>query len=104
MVNQPDQLAEIGLPAQVNHSLQLRMMMPIFANLDELDLASEMVHYLLVSFRVPPLNRQIVLPSCRDNPERGILAGDFVDLGVPSLLLAGDMNVAPEDRGLYGQI
>src|SRR5260370_41915188 len=72
------------------------------ANLDELNPTPKMIDDLLVTLRLPPLNRQIVLATRCNNPKRCVLSGDFVDLRVPGLFLAGEMNIAFESSGLGG--
>ena len=83
VVNQPNELAQVGLPPQVDHSLEFWVMVPALADLNELDLPAKVVDDLLVSFRLPPFYGDIKFPAGYDNPERNVLAREFVHLRVP---------------------
>src|SRR2546427_12579310 len=50
------------------------------ADLCEKDFATKIIDYLLVSLGSPPFDGHIVFPPGRNDPERGILPGRFMDL------------------------
>jgi hypothetical protein len=60
-----------------------------------------MMDDLLITLGLPPFDRQIILAARRDNPKRDGLACDFVNLGIPGLLLIGEMNVTLKDGRFY---
>ncbi len=96
VINQPDELAQIGLTAQVDNTLQRRVMMPHRAHLDELNPVFEAVDDRLIPTNIPPLYRAIVFAPRADDPKRDVLPGDFVDLRVPGFLGRRKMNIAPK--------
>ena len=100
MIDQADQLPQGRLAAEVDYPIQLRVVMPALSYLDKLNSPSKMINNLLVTLRLPPFNCQIIFPSRRDDPKRDGRARDFVDLGVPGLLLLGEMNVTFKRRRL----
>ena len=83
VINQPHQLAQVGLPAQVHHAVESGMLVGQFADLDEEDFSTEMIHHFLVALRLPPFDGHVVFPPGGHNPEGNILTGQFMNLGVP---------------------
>src|SRR5258708_27797557 len=78
VIDQTDQLAKTCLPAQINHTVQFRMMISMAADLDESNFAAEMIHHLLIPFRLPPFERHIVFSAVGHHPEGRVLPRDFV--------------------------
>jgi hypothetical protein len=103
MMDEANQFAQRRLPAQVNNSVQSRMMMASLPDLDELDLATKVINYGLITLRSPPLDRYIVLASRGNDPERDFCARYLPDLRMPGALLLGEMNVPFERSRLYCQ-
>ena len=48
VVHEPDQLPQVGLPAQVDHPVEGRMVMSGLADLHELDAAAKVIDHLLI--------------------------------------------------------
>jgi hypothetical protein len=80
MVNEPHQLAEIGLASEIDYSIEFWMMVAKFADLHENDFAAKMIDHLLVSLGSPPFDGHVVFPSGGNDPERSILPGRFMNL------------------------
>jgi hypothetical protein len=80
MVNEPHQLPQTGLPAQIDDFLKTRVMMLIVSDLHELNFAAEMINDLLVTPRLPPLDGRVILSAGGDNPEWNGLPGQFLGL------------------------
>src|ERR1051325_5036571 len=100
MVNEAHQLAEIRLASEVDHAFEFRMMMAECADLYEKDFATKIIDYPLVSIGWPPFNGYIVLPPGCNDPERGPLAGHFMDLRVPGSFQVGEMDITFESGWL----
>ena len=96
MVNEPDQLAQRGLPAQVNRTLDPGMMIANGPNLHELHPAAKVIDHLLIPGWTPPLAGDVVLAPGGNDPKWEVAIGDFVDLGIPGFLAIGQMDVAAE--------
>src|SRR6516164_6465022 len=62
VVNQPNELAQVCFPPQVNHAIQLWVIVSTLADLHELYLPAKVIDYLLVAFGFPPLYRDVKLP------------------------------------------
>jgi hypothetical protein len=71
MVHQPNEVAQVGLADQVDHALQARVPVALFPALDKGNLSLEMIDDLLVTGRVPPLGREIIL-AARDNDPKAV--------------------------------
>src|SRR5882672_9960722 len=97
MVHQSDQLTKIGASAQINGSFQPGVMMIFSTYLNELDASPKMINDRLVTLRLPPFDRDIILSTRGHDPKRSIFSGDFVDLRVPSPFLIGQVNVTLEN-------
>jgi hypothetical protein len=103
MVDQTDQLSEIGPATQVDDPIEFRMIMSEFAHLNELDLAAKMIHYGLVALRFPPLYCEIVFPTRTNDPKGRHLSGKLTNLRVPCLLLRGEVDITSEYGRLNGE-
>ena len=71
------------MPAKINGSFQLRMVVSELSHLDEEDLSAKLIDHLLVAFCLPPFDRHIIFAPRSDDPEGRGLSGHFVHLGVP---------------------
>jgi len=80
VVNEANQLPQAGLAAQVNDAVQAGMVVSVLADLDKLNAAAKMVYDLLVAFRLPPFDGQVVLSSRANDPKRGVFPGNFMNL------------------------
>src|SRR3954453_13983212 len=74
--------------------------MALLADLDEVDLAREVVDHLLVTAVVPPLDRVVELPARGEDPVRRAGALLRLDLREPGLLLVREVDVSLEGDGL----
>ena len=83
VVDQPDQFPQAGLAAQIHDAAKPRVVMPLLTDLHEQDPILKMIHDLLEPIRTPPFDRGVVFAAGGDDPKRGVLAGDLVDLGIP---------------------
>lgn len=68
--------------------------MTSLSDLYKLNASGKMIDDLLVTPRIPPFGRVIVLAAGYDDPERGILSGNLLDLRHPGSFLAGKMYIA----------
>ena len=80
MVHQPNQLAHVRSASQIDHSLELGMIMMVLPHLDKLDLPAEIIHNLLKPIFVPPFDREIEFPARHHDPKWCALPGKFMDL------------------------
>jgi len=80
VVNQPHQFPQGRAPAQIDHSPQLRMVVPKVADLYEQNPASKVIDDLLVAFARPPLDGQVMFAAGGDNPEWRVLSGQLMHL------------------------
>lgn len=78
MVDESDQLPEIGLPPQIGYSPQLGMIVVSLPDLNPVDLILGSVNHLLIT--IPFLRRVVGFDSRIDDPEISL------HLGNPSLL------------------
>jgi hypothetical protein len=101
MVHQTDQFPQSRLAPQVDYPVQFGVVMPVLPHLNKLNFPSKTIYDLLIATGLPPFDCQIISPSRCDNPKRSVLAGCFVDLGIPGLLLLRKMNVALKRGRLY---
>ncbi len=53
MINEPHELSKRSFSAEVDHSFELRMLVPLLTNLHKLDLVPEMIDHCLVTIRSP---------------------------------------------------
>ena len=98
VIDQPHELAQVGLAAQIDDVFQGRMMMSDFAHLDEEHAVSEMIDDVLVASPVPPLDGVVKLSTGVDDPKRQVAPAQFMHDRFPPALLGGQMNVAAEKR------
>src|SRR5581483_1100930 len=94
MINQSDELPQIGLSAQIDNAVKARVMMAQFAHLHELNLASQPMDNLLVPSTLPPLDRNIEFAAGGNDPKRNIAPCDFSHLRIPRLILRGEVDIA----------
>ena len=73
------------------------------SDLDELDLASEMIHYRLVSRSAPPFDGDVIFPAGAYYPEWRRFSRELTDLRIPGFFLRREMEVAFESSRLDGQ-
>lgn len=103
MVDEPDELPQIGLPAQIDHASERRVVMASAPDLDKLDAPAEVIDHLLPAGRIPPFDRIVIFPTRDDDPVGRVLAGQFHDLRSPLPLALVQMDVAVKSRGLDPQ-
>lgn len=104
MVNKPGQAAK-GRPAtQVQHAFQSRVIMMFLADLDEKDPAAKMIHHMLPSAEVPPLDRKIVFPSGGDDPVGNVRSCDLFHLRRHGSFLGRKVDIPLEQRGMDSQL
>ena len=99
-----EELAQRGLPAQVDDALQRRMMVAVLAHLDEVEAALEVVDDLLIARGRPPLDGVVELASRGEQPvsaARGPCASST--RWNQSLSSCGEVHVSLELRGLDGE-
>lgn len=65
-------------------------------HLNEGDLATKVIHYLLVTSSVPPFDGKIELATRCDDPERGVLACQLLHLRPPRFLHLRQVDVSLE--------
>ena len=75
MVDQTHKLPEIRSSAQIDSPLQSGVVVLRVSYLHEENPSPEVIYYLLVSFDVPPFDREVGFASRRDQPERPPPAG-----------------------------
>src|SRR2546428_6576146 len=75
------------------------MVVPVLANLNELEPPAKMIDHLLVTLPLPPFDSDIVLASRGNDPEWRVSPRDFADLRVPSPFLVRKVDIALESRG-----
>src|SRR5438105_2831947 len=73
-------------------------MMPALSDLNELDFASEVIDYFLITLRLPPFDRDVELAAGHNNPKGSFFFGEFVHLRVPRFFQIGDVNVSLKGR------
>ena len=76
--------------------------MSIFTDLNELNLAAEMIDDFLIAFVLPPLDSYVLLATGGDNPERSIPPRYLMHLREPRLLLGRYMDITFEGRRFDG--
>ncbi len=103
VVHQPDQLPQIGLSTQINDPVERRVVVLQFTHLDELDAVAEVVDHLLMAIFRPPFDGDVAFSAGGDDPERGVLAGSFVDLRIPGALQFREVEIAVEGGGRDAQ-
>ncbi len=69
VVHQSHELPRVGFTHEIDDASQARMPVPVFATLDELNPALEMIDDFLIAGRVPPLGREVVFAARDNNPE-----------------------------------
>ena len=70
MVHQPDDLPERRLSPQIDHAIQIRVIMSTLTDLHKQDPPAEEIDHFLVAAEMPPLNGVIVFPARNDDPKR----------------------------------
>jgi hypothetical protein len=98
MIVQLQELPYHCLAAQINRSIQLRMMIAGAAGLHKLNPSLEMIHHLLISITVPPLDRDFVPATGEDDPKGDFAPGQFMHCGSPALFRVRQVDVAFELR------
>jgi hypothetical protein len=104
MIDETNQLTNICFAAQINGSIELRVMVAILADLDELYLSSELIDYSLKAFCAPPLYGYVIFATCGNEPEWNLRTGKLRDLRVPGLFLRRKMDIPLEQRGSDCQV
>src|SRR5438552_8602044 len=79
------------------------MVVPRLADLDKLNPPVKRVHDFLVTARLPPFHGYVVLAAGGDDPERGVLSSQLMNLRVPLLLPLRQLNIAFAGRQLDGK-
>ena len=79
MVDESNQLAQVGGAAEIDDVLQRRVRVAALAHLHEQDPVLEMIDNALKAFVFPPLDREVELAAGDDDPERHRRADDFLD-------------------------
>jgi hypothetical protein len=98
MVDQPDELPETGLAAQIDHAIHPWVVMTRLADLNELNPAAKVIYHLLVTFGLPPFDGDVVLAPRSQDPERDRLSRDLLNLRVPGFLLPRKVDIPFECR------
>ena len=104
VVNEPDELTHIGLPAKIEHAAQGQVMIATRADLGEEDLSLEMIDDGLPPLGGPPFDADIALAPGGDDPIRHIRADGLRDLRRPRALQRMQMDVALEQRGADAEV
>jgi hypothetical protein len=94
VVDEADQLTQIGLAAQIDGIAQWLVLVPVLANLDEKNVAGKMIDDALIPLVVPPLDGEIALAAGHHDPEGYAPMNDFLDLRDPGHLLCRDIKIA----------
>ena len=76
VMHEADKLAHVGLAAQVDDVVKRRVVISFCADLDEEDLAAEMIDHGLPALGGPPLNSDVRLPARSNDPIRDVLSDD----------------------------
>src|SRR6266496_651188 len=103
MVHQPHNLSQVCLATQVNYAIELRVIVPSLSDLDELDSPPEMIDYFLIALGLPPFDGHVELATGYNEPERRVLSGQFLNLGIPGFFEIRYVNVSSEGRGFDAQ-
>jgi hypothetical protein len=67
-MDKPQQVAQSRLTNQILHVLEWRMPMSGFTALDEVKIASKIIHHFLIGGWIPPLRGEVILPASNDDP------------------------------------
>ena len=99
VMHEPDELAHIGLPAQIEHAAQGRVPVRFPADLHEEDASAEVIDHRLPAVGRPPFDGDIGLAARGDDPVRDIEAEMLDDLRRPRALEWMQVDVAAEFGG-----
>src|SRR5271154_1717138 len=83
VVNEPDKLTQIRFPSQIDHSVQLWMIVSLGTYLNEENTVAECVNDSLETFMIPPLDCLFKSAARTDYPERNFVSGEFLHLRHP---------------------
>src|SRR5579871_1688901 len=91
MIDEANQLAQVRPPDQVQYARKSGLVVFLIPNLHKEDTTAECIHDFLIAATAPPLDRDIKLAACCNNPEWDFFPCNLPDLGHPLLLLGGQM-------------
>ena len=103
VMDQPDQLPQIGLAAQIDDAAQRTMLVARLPDLDEQDALGEVIDDTLIALVIPPFDGEVPLAAGDHDPERHAPVEDLLDLRNPRLLSRREMDVAAKLCGLDRQ-
>src|SRR6266850_6441212 len=98
MMHQPDQFPQGSAPAQVDHIFQWRMVMASLTRLHELQTTVKLVHHLLPTAAMPPLDCVIVFTAGTNDPVRLIFPANLRDGQWSRALFIAQMDIPAERR------
>jgi hypothetical protein len=99
VVNEPDKLTQIRFPSQIDHSVQLWMIVSLGPYLNEENTVAECVNDSLETFMLPPLDRLFERAAGANYPERYFVSGEFLHLRHPRFLPPRKVQIAPKQCG-----
>jgi hypothetical protein len=95
MMHKTNELAQIRLAYEIDHTIQRGMPVAFLSALDESDLAAKVVHDRLIILRIPPLGCKIVFAPRHYDPEWfGMVVWLFSNLTHPFAFFRGHVDVA----------
>jgi hypothetical protein len=103
LVNQPDQSAQVGFSAEVEHPLEGRMVVTGLADLHEAYAPPKLINDLLPPSSMPPFDGKIVFATSDDDPIRTRVMDKFLNRAGPILFFPAQMDVPPEFGGFDAQ-
>ena len=96
VMHQADKLPEAGLPAQVERTVEGRMVVVGLADLDEEDVPAKVLYDGLHAGRRPPFRGEVALAPADNDPEARARAQGILNLGRPGAFLGAQVNIAFE--------
>ena len=99
VIDEPDQLSDVGFSAKINYPLKFGMKVASSADLDELYSTAKVVDDFLIATSVPPFDRIIAFSTGRHHPVGSVLSDKFCHWRTPELLCARQMDVSFELGG-----